>query len=30
MYMVNCHLTVGKQYSMYAKWVGGESILELM
>lgn len=24
--MVDCQMTVGKEYSMYAKWVGGESI----
>jgi 5-methylcytosine-specific restriction protein A len=23
--MVGCQMTVGKEYSMYAKWVGGES-----
>ena len=28
--MVDCQMTVGKEYSMYAKWVGGESILELV
>lgn len=26
--MVDCQMTVGKEYSIYAKRVGGESILE--